>query len=320
MKKIKLLLNTSLLLFTLFFLGCEENESRMVPIISATASELGTSGTNHEVQVPVGTDVVYEFEVLSETEIKKIEIWCYEGTDVSKSEPIIQLLLEYPSVNIGSSYSFKDTIKALDTDVRYSIYVQDMYDSYSSAQVNLFIDVTRYSVTLTDGMFDGTSPTFLNVESGRSLYVANTISDPKGIDFGFAYLESEPTVKACIVSFNEYYKTGNYAMVVNENNNTTVFKDASAIVAETTHIYDAVEYASQLADYFADASDLPSALAFTAGQVAADLMPGDIIAFKTEDSRYGLIQVTDVDDKEGSLSNDQTISFDVIVQKRDQPI
>ena len=192
-----------------------------------------------------------------------------------------------------------------------------MSDSYSSAQVNLFLDVSRYSASLTDGMFDGSSPTFLNVESGRPLYVANTISDPKGIDFGFAYLESETTAKACIVSFNEYYKTGNYAMVVNDNNNTTVFKDASAAVGDTTHIYDAVENASQLTGYFADASDLPSALDFTAGQVAPDLMAGDIIAYKTEDSRYGLIQVTAVDDKAGSLSNDQTISFDVIVQKRD---
>tara|TARA_R110002050_G_scaffold300670_1_gene471428 strand:+ start:16945 stop:17898 length:954 start_codon:yes stop_codon:yes gene_type:complete len=317
MKKIKLILNTSLFLFTLFFFGCEETESTMVPIISATANELGASGTDNEVQVTVGTDVVYEFDVQAETEIKKIEIWRYQGSDVSKSEPTIDLLLEYPSVNIGSSYSFKDTVEALDVDVRYSIYVQDMYDSYNSAQVNLFIDVTRYSTSLTDGMFDGSSPTFLNVESGRTLYVANTISDPAGIDFGFAYFESESTVKACLVSFNEYYKTGNYAMVVNENNNTTVFKDASAISEDYTHIYDAVENASQLSDYFAEASDLPSALDFTSGQVAPDLLSGDIIAFKTEDSRYGLIQVTAVDDKAGSLSNDQTISFDVIVQKRD---
>jgi hypothetical protein len=298
-------------------MGCEKDEVATMPVISATASVLGQAGTADEVQVTVGSDVVYEFEVQSEVEIKKIEIWRYQGTDVSKSEPTLELIMEYPAVEIGTTYSVKDTIEALDTDVRYSIYVQDMNDSYNSAQVNLFLDVSRYSVSLTDGMSNGSSPTFLNVESGRSLYVGNTISDPTGIDFGFAYLESEATVRACLVSFNEYYKTGNYAMVVNENNNSTLFKDASAISGSFAHIYDAVENASQLTDYYNDATDLTAPLDFANGNIATDLAAGNMISFKTDDGRYGLIQITAVDDKAGSLSNDQTVSFDVIVQKRD---
>ncbi len=316
MKKMKLLLNTSVFLCTLFLFGCEESESTLAPTILAAVYKLEAPGTEKEVKVPVGTDLVYEFDVQAASEIKKIEIWRFEGIGISGSEPTIDLLLEYPSDKIGESYSFKDTVEALDIDVRYSIYVQDIYDSYSSEQVNLFLDVTRYSTGLTDGMFDATSPTFLNVESGRPLYVANTISDPKGIDFGYAYLESEPDVKACFVSFSEYYKTRNYAMVVNDNNNTTVFKDASAINLEYTHIYDAVENAAQLKNYFVEATDLPPVLDFTAGQVAPVLKTGDIIAFKTEDDRYGLIQVTAIDDKAGSISNDQTIEFDIIVQKK----
>jgi hypothetical protein len=303
-------------------MGCEKDEVATMPVISATASELGQAGTADEVQVTVGSDVVYEFDVQSEAEIKKIEIWRYQGTDVSKSEPTLELIMEYPAVEIGTAYNLKDTIEALDTDVRYSIYVQDMNDSYTSAQVNLFLDVTRYSTSLTDGMSNGSSPTFLNVESGRSLYVGNTISDPAGIDFGFAYLESEATLKACFVSFNEYYKTGNYAMVVNENNNSTLFKDATAISASFAHIFDAVENASQLADYYNNAVTpelilMPNNLYYTHKHIAANLAAGDMISFVTDDGRYGLIQITAVDDKAGSLSNDQTVSFDVIVQKRD---
>jgi hypothetical protein len=317
MKKLTLLLNISLILGTLSFMGCEKDEITTMPVISATASLLGQAGTADEVQVTVGSDVVYEFEVQSEAEIKKIEIWRYQGTDINKSEPTLEVIMEYPAVEIGTTYSVKDTIEALDTDVRYSIYVQDMNDAYTSAQVNLFLDVTRYSVSLTDGMSNGSSPTFLNVESGRALYVGNTISDPVGIDLGFAYLEGQETVKACLVSFDEYYKTGNYATVVNDNNNSTLFKDASAISGSFAHIYDAVANASQLTGYYSNAADISTPLDFANGSIAADLAADNMIAFVTDDGRHGLIQITAVDDKSGSLSNDQTISFDVIVQKRD---
>jgi len=237
MKKIRSILSLSLILGSLLFAGCSEEDNPR-PLVSAIAYELDQPGTSNEIVVPVGTDVVYEFVVESEAELKKIEIWQYEGVDIDKSAPVIQATYEYPSVQIGNEFSFKDTIEEVDVDVRYSIYVQDMNDSHTSAKANILLDVTRYSTSLTDGMSNGTSPTFLNVESGRSLYVANTIADPEGIDFGFAYLEGEESVLACLVSFHEYYKTGNYAMVTNDNNNVTSFKDASAISNNFEHASD----------------------------------------------------------------------------------
>lgn len=319
MKKIKLLLDLSVLLSFLFIMGCSE-EDNTPPSITAFATELGQPAAGEQVLLTVGSDAEFGFNVQSEAEIKMIEIWKFEGMGITESEPIKELSLEYPSVIIGNSYSFTDTIEDLETDVRYSIYVQDMNDSYSSAYVNLFLDVTRYSGSLTDGSVDGTTPTFYNIESGRSLYVANTIGDPKGIDFGFSYLESDTTMEACLVSFNEYYKVGNYAMVVNDNNNSTIFKDASAISASFVSIYDAVENASQLKTYFDDAVELEAVYDVASGNIAADLELDDIIAFQAEDGRYGLIQVTDVDRKSGSLRNDQTISFDIIVEKENSSL
>src|SRR6056297_4176450 len=144
MKKIRSIVSLSLLLGSLLFAGCSE-ENNTMPSVSAMAYELDQSGTGNEIVVPVGTDVVYAFEVESEAELKLIEIWKYEGVDIDKSAPVIQATFEYPSVQIGNTFSFKDTIEDLEEDVRYSIYVQDMNDSHTSAQANMLLDVTRYS-------------------------------------------------------------------------------------------------------------------------------------------------------------------------------
>jgi hypothetical protein len=41
----------------------------------------------------------------------------------------------------------------------------------------------------------------------------------------------------------------------------------------------------------------------------------DMIAFRTEDGRYGLMKVKEIDRKNEDVSNNQTISLDVVVEK-----
>lgn len=211
-----------------------------------------------------------------------------------------------------SEYVVSDTL-TLDEDCSYSVYVEDVNRNFSSARVNLYLDVTKYNVELTDGMPAATSKTFLCLETGRTFYVANIANDPKGIDLGFTYYEGNDN-KACLVSLDEYYKTGNYAMVVNDLNPEVIFKDATDPAA-TESVFDQVNKASELKDIFDRAKDYPTVLDYTAGKIAPALEEEDMIAFRTEDGRYGLMKVKEIDRKNEDVSNNQTISLDVVVEK-----
>ena len=182
--------------------------------------------------------------------------------------------------------------------------------------------VTNRSITGTlryataDGVKDvpaATSKTFLCLETGRTFYVANIANDPKGIDLGFTYYEGNDN-KACLVSLDEYYKTGNYAMVVNDLNPEVIFKDATDLVTKES-VFDEVDKASDLKDIFDQAKDYPTVLDYTAGKIAPALEEEDMIAFRTEDGRYGVMKVKEIDRKNEDTSNNQTISLDVVVEK-----
>ena len=260
--------------------------------------------------VPNRAEVVYRFDIKSAAPISKIEVWYRPGLGANMEAPMEEQTIElYGEV---SEYVVSDTL-TLDEDCSYSVYVEDVNRNFSSARVNLYLDVTKYNVELTDGMPAATSKTFLCLETGRTFFVANIANDPKGIDLGFTYYEGNDN-KACLVSLDEYYKTGNYAMVVNDLNPEVIFKDATDPAA-TESVFDQVNKASELKDIFDRAKDYPAVLDYTAGKIAPALEEEDMIAFRTEDGRYGLMKVKEIDRKNEDVSNNQTISLDVVVEK-----
>ena len=103
-------------------------------------------------------------------------------------------------------------------------------------------------------------------------------------------------------------------MVVNDLNPEVIFKDATAPAA-TESVFDQVNKASELKDIFDRAKDYPTVLDYTAGKIAPALEEEDMIAFRTEDGRYGLMKVKEIDRKNEDVSNNQTISLDVVVEK-----
>lgn len=274
--------------------------------LSSPVPEPGTA----ELRVPEGAEVVYRFDIKSAAPISKIEVWYRPGLGANMEAPMEEKTIElYGEV---SEYVVSDTL-TLDEDCSYSVYVEDVNRNFSSARVNLYLDVTKYNVELTDGMPAATSKTFLCLETGRTFYVANIANDPKGIDLGFTYYEGNDN-KACLVSLDEYYKTGNYAMVVNDLNPEVIFKDATDLVTKES-VFDEVDKASDLKDIFDQAKDYPTVLDYTAGKIAPALEEEDMIAFRTEDGRYGVMKVKEIDRKNEDTSNNQTISLDVVVEK-----
>lgn len=296
-----------LVLGGLGLVGCDDNDPEG-PEISATTFVAGSEPGTAELRVPEGAEVVYRFDIKSAAPISKIEVWYRPGLGANMEAPMEEKTIElYGEV---SEYVVSDTL-TLDEDCSYSVYVEDVNRNFSSARVNLYLDVTKYNVELTDGMPAATSKTFLCLETGRTFYVANIANDPKGIDLGFTYYEGNDN-KACLVSLDEYYKTGNYAMVVNDLNPEVIFKDATDLVES---VFDEVDKASDLKDIFDRAKDYPTVLDYTAGKIAPALEEEDMIAFRTEDGRYGVMKVKEIDRKNEDVSNNQTISLDVVVEK-----
>ncbi|WP_288670600.1 hypothetical protein [uncultured Alistipes sp.] len=307
MEKLKLFM-IMLVLGGLGLVGCDDNDPEG-PEISATTFVAGSEPGTAELRVPEGAEVVYRFDIKSAAPISKIEVWYRPGLGANMEAPMEEKTIElYGEV---SEYVVSDTL-TLDEDCSYSVYVEDVNRNFSSARVNLYLDVTKYNVELTDGMPAATSKTFLCLETGRTFYVANIANDPKGIDLGFTYYEGNDN-KACLVSLDEYYKTGNYAMVVNDLNPEVIFKDVTDLV--TKGVFDEVDKASDLKDIFDRAKDYPTVLDYTAGKIAPALEEEDMIAFRTEDGRYGVMKVKEIDRKNEDVSNNQTISLDVVVEK-----
>ncbi|WP_337518036.1 hypothetical protein [Alistipes ihumii] len=309
MEKLKLFM-IMLVLGGLGLVGCDDNDPEG-PEISATTFVAGSEPGTAELRVPEGAEVVYRFDIKSAAPISKIEVWYRPGLGANMEAPMEEKTIElYGEV---SEYVVSDTL-TLDEDCSYSVYVEDVNRNFSSARVNLYLDVTKYNVELTDGMPAATSKTFLCLETGRTFYVANIANDPKGIDLGFTYYEGNDN-KACLVSLDEYYKTGNYAMVVNDLNPEVIFKDATDLVTKERSVFDEVDKASDLKDIFDQAKDYPTVLDYTAGKIAPALEEEDMIAFRTEDGRYGVMKVKEIDRKNEDTSNNQTISLDVVVEK-----
>ena len=299
-----------MIMLVLGLVGCDDNDPEG-PEISATTFVAGSEPGTAELRVPEGAEVVYRFDIKSAAPISKIEVWYRPGLGANMEAPMEEKTIElYGEV---SEYVVSDTL-TLDEDCSYSVYVEDVNRNFSSARVNLYLDVTKYNVELTDGMPAATSKTFLCLETGRTFYVANIANDPKGIDLGFTYYEGNDN-KACLVSLDEYYKTGNYAMVVNDLNPEVIFKDATDLVTKERSVFDEVDKASDLKDIFDRAKDYPTVLDYTAGKIAPALEEEDMIAFRTEDGRYGVMKVKEIDRKNEDVSNNQTISLDVVVEK-----
>ncbi len=308
---------TAALLLLIFVVGCTTDEVVDNPIVLTSGiAKMGQTLSTDDILYQVGDTIVYKFEVTSPNGIEKIEFSGYEGVGVNKKAPVVLRKIEKPT---GTTWTLVDTIKNIQNDMRYSLYVQDNNRQYKTIQVNAFLDISRYltPISLFDGMSNGTSKTFINTESGRTFYIANTIGDPAGMDFGFAFLENKSNVLACLVSFDEYWKTGAYPSVVNNLNQPVQFRKSTAATStNTSWIKGKVTKAADLKTIFDEAASFTTVEPILPdGKSAINIKSKDAIAFKTADGRYGLMQITLVDAKSNSTANNQKISFAMVIEK-----
>ncbi|MFZ4726909.1 MAG: hypothetical protein ACOYMD_15855, partial [Paludibacter sp.] len=276
MNKIKFFL---ILLPVFGWIGCSEVAVDNPIVITAGIAKKGQVLDNTEKRFQLGDTIVYKFEVTSPNGISKIEFSNFQGVGMNQQAPVI--LSKVENLN-GTTWTLVDTIKNIQDDVRYSIYVEDNNRQFKTQQINCYLDVSRFmAIVLYDGLINGTSKTFINLESGRTFFVANTISDPAAMDFGFAYLEAHSQVLACFVSFDEYWNTGNYPSVVNNLNQPVTFKKWGVGTTVNTWIKANVKNSADLKAKYDAASNYPSVMPILPdGKAALNIKAKDVISFK----------------------------------------
>ena len=148
MEKLKLFM-IMLVLGGLGLVGCDDNDPEG-PEISATTFVAGSEPGTAELRVPDGTEVVYRFDIKSAAPIAKIEVWYRSGLGANMDAPMEEKTIDLSAeLNVYNEYVVSDTL-ILSEDCSYSVYVEDVNRNFSSARVNLFMDVTKYNVELTD--------------------------------------------------------------------------------------------------------------------------------------------------------------------------
>lgn len=257
-----------------------------------------------EIKVTLGTTVKFKYEIQASSNLTKVEVFVRKGIGLATDS---QLFLRKEAATgdlTGNTYTVEGTLIAT-TDLMISVGAIDSEGKNTILQLNALVDVSEFDdLILMDAMADGTSKTFCSTKYGLLLFAANTAADPAAIDFGFIYMESNTNVKASLVSFSDFSKTATYPLI--GANTVTLFKKALAYTnLDATSVQQA----------FTSGTDFPSVLGIDAGKAAVNLKDNDVIAFKTQQGKYGLILVKTVDRKSEAASNQQTVKIKMVVQK-----
>jgi hypothetical protein len=288
-----------MILFLLFSVaGCDKEDS------SGPSIKGFLNGTEvKEIKVTAGTTVNFKYEIQSSSPLSKVEVFVRTGIGLGTDSQLFTRKEAVAGDLEGNSYTVEGTLTAT-TDLMISAGAIDADGNITTLQLNALLDVSEFDdLILMDAKANGTSKTFCNTQYGLLLFAANTAADPAAVDFGFIYMESTADVKASLVSFSDFGKTGTYPVVGAKN--VTQFKKAQA--------YGNTNAAIQAA--FASGTNYPSVLGIEAGRAATNLKDGDVIAFKTQQGKSGLILVKTVDRKNEAASSEQTIKFKMVVQK-----
>lgn len=258
-----------------------------------------------EIKITPGTTVNFKYEIQSSTKLSKVEVFVRKGIGLNTDSQLF-LRKEAATGDLdGNTFTVQGSLVAT-TDLMISIGAIDSEGRITVLQLNALLEVSEFDdLVMMDAMENGTSKTFCSTQYGLLLFAANTAADPAAIDFGFIYFESNPNVKACLVSFSDFGKTATYP-IVGTSNNVTQFKRASTYTNTD---------AASVQQQFVTGTDFPAVPGIDAGKSAPNLKDGDVIAFKTQKGKYGEILVKLIDRKSEANSNQQTIKIKLVVQK-----
>lgn len=287
-----------ILFLYLGFVSCEKESS--APTVKGYLNGTEVS----EIVVTLGTTVNFKYEIQSTSNLTKVEVFVRKGIGLDTDS---QLFLRQEAATgdlDGNSLIVEGSLIA-STDLMISIGAINSEGKITILQLNAILDVSKFNnLVMMDAKPDGTSKSFCDSQYGLNLFFANTKADPAAIDFGFAYLEADATAKACLISFSEYSKVGTYTL--QGATNGTSFKKAASYTYTK---------AADLKTAFDNGTNFVAPTGYTTGLVASNLQNNDVIAFKTQTSKYGLILVTAIDRKAEAANSEQTIKFNLVVQK-----
>lgn len=274
--------------------------------------------------LPRNTKFEVKFEINTSDYIKKVEVYKIKGipatTDRDEYQPESSLVQMYEKKGVPeglgtNQLTVTDTMTLGEEEVTYSVYVQDINSAFNTHKVFVLTDIAKFSNTLQDGNPNGSSKTFMSLTSGRSYFVYNTIQDPKGIDLGFAYLETMRDARASLISLDEYWKAGSYPGIANDNYSPIEFRRPTS--QDSLRYFDKTVTPGDLKTFFERGTQypIPSMLKFTPGKIAPNIIKNNVIAFKIRDAYYGMIYVQAVR-AHSRPDYTQEITMQFIVQRK----
>jgi hypothetical protein len=308
MKKINVLLVSLLFVLSGVFVGCSKDENAVGPTVDliSVAKDFYISAN---AEVTVGDSVYVKFLVTKgDAKLATMTVTIGSGInanwnakDISGNDTY-QGIFGWKADELGTK-----TITFTATD-------KDGLTGSKSIVVTVTAEYSEYTAKiLYDALAANTSKTFFSSLDGGTYTITEAVANKAKIDFGFLYDQAYATTKACLISFDEYSLTSNYtAQLTGLTLNATIFKKVAAVAT-----YDGITDAASIETAYTGASAIakPAGSTYTDGKIAAVISAGDIIAFKTNDSRYGLLKVVAINRAGESTNNTQTMEIAVKVQK-----
>lgn len=251
--------------------------------------------------VTKNTSVELKFVATSQNEIERVELYRRDRRQL----PVLMQSFEKRLNEVNGTKFEKTLLVDILDETSYSIFVIDTRNAFQSAQVDIMTDIREYSnLTLYDARPDGSSKSFLNANNGVEVPVSYTKTDPEAIDFGFIYKEMSTDIKAAFVSFSDFHKTLVYPML--GNGVVTTFRKTNSFNYTSSQ---------SLQEIYESAQSFSGKMEVSESKIAYNLQTGDIISFKTHTGQYGLINILGIDRKAESEKNEQSINFDVVIQR-----
>jgi hypothetical protein len=304
MKQINLLLVSVLFLGIAFFTSCSKDENAAGPSIDLIA---GSGYITGDAEITLGDTVKVKFLVSKgDANLDVMSVYIdgninpgFNAKDISGNDTYQGTLSWKPSA-VGT-YTLK--FEATDKD--------DVIGEYSIV-ITVVSDYETYTSKLLYDASGTTSKTFFSSKTGLTYSVTEAIeaANKPNIDFGFLYDQEFATTKACLVSFDQYSLTNNYAAQLTGTLNATIFKTVSAAAT-----YDNAANAAALKTAYDNASVIAAFGSYAEGKLAKVLSDGNILAFKTNGGKYGLIKIVTITRNTESANNTQTMDISVKVQK-----
>lgn len=294
--KLRNIISYALLTLSVVMSSCSKDEDKS-PVIKIT----GNGQQTKELYVSAGANIDVAIEINTQSPLDRIEVYRRDGIEAQAQK--VETFEKRLNQLEGNTFSKTYSVSGIADDVSYSVFAIDEEGNYSTALIHLIMDVQAYkSLMIYDAKADGLTRSFCDTKNGKVLHYKVIEIDLKNLDFGFVYMEGNTDMLAAFISIDEYHKAAMYPQLSGVGSASfrkavsADYKDAAGLKT----LYDGGSEFSAVSGY---------------KSTATKLADGDLVAIKNVHGKYALIEVLKVERASGLDTNNQTLTFNLYVQR-----